>query len=89
MIFDDTDALVYDSGVRSIGNSSGQVKVSGNAAMFTPTATEWTANVTNHVSSAPRTFRWIVYGEFAGDNFTSAILTGAYWSASGEIIVTP
>ncbi len=93
MIFDETDALVYDSGVLAEGPADGNVFFVGDHASFIPRLTDLRANVTNFVGTVPKTFRWIVYGGYYVDYIseTPEVLldTGAYWSSHGEIIVTP
>ena len=88
MIFDETDGLVYDSGVLA----DGSVLIVGNHASFIPGLIDWRANVTSLVGTAPKTFRWIVYGGYyvseTGEPY-ALLDTGAYWSSHGEIIVTP
>lgn len=89
-IFDDTDTLVFDSGVLSEGTTNGTMQITENAVVFIPQLSEWRTNVTNRVGATAKTFRWLVYGGFFGDEtLQSNITTGDYWSSAGQITVTP
>lgn len=90
LIFDDTNATVFDSGVLTTGNADGEVQIVGNTAKYIPKLSTWSSSIASKVGTTPRTFRWVVYGRFFGDETLQGnITTGDYWSGAAEIIVSP
>lgn len=89
-VFDDTNTLVFDSGVLTEGTTDGTIQNTGNTVVFIPRLSDWRTNVTNAVGTTAKTFRWVAYGGFFGDEtLQSNVLTGDYWSSKGEITVMP
>ena len=89
-VFDDTNTLVFDSGVLAEGTTDGTIQITGNTVVFIPRLTDWRTNVTSAVGTTAKTFRWVAYGGFFGDEtLQSNVLTGDYWSSKGQITVMP
>ncbi|MEZ6035572.1 MAG: choice-of-anchor D domain-containing protein [Planctomycetaceae bacterium] len=92
-IYDESDTLVYDSGLLSVGTTDGTLQYVGDRLRFVPSLTDWRTNVTNTVSGTPKTFRWVAYGggrfTDTGDISDTTFITGLYWSSFAEITVLP
>jgi hypothetical protein len=90
MFFDDTDTMVYDTQILTIGLGDGEMQVTGNTVKYIPRLNDWRSNITSRVGTSSRSFRWVVYGGFFGDETLQGdITTGNYWSSAGVIVVVP
>ena len=89
-IFDAAGTVVYDSGTLPVGTTNGTIQISGVEVRFAPKLVNWQTKIISRVGSAPATFRWVAYGGFYGDEtLQTDILTGEYWSSTGEFNVVP
>ena len=62
----------------------------GNTVKYIPRLNDWRSNITSRVGTSSRSFRWVVYGGFFGDETLQGdITTGNYWSSAGVIVVVP